>query len=221
MVAGSSVGVAVLIPTLGRPNKISAIVSNIIDTAPEATAYFIVEPDDPETVLAVDETDGANLIVNARCRTYAGAINTGLLQTSEPLLFVSADDFVYHANWLEPLVELSKTYGMVGSNDLHNSEVLRGEMATSFLVRRDYALTGCIDLPGLLLHEGYNHNFVDTEAVGYARSRGEFVHCAESHVEHLHPIWGKGTYDETYLKGSNLIQKDYTLYHNRKHLWGA
>lgn len=212
--------VAVLIPTLGRAHKVAGIVENLRTTAPAAVPYFIVESHDKDTINAVAVVDG-NLIVNDRVSTYAGAINCGLLNTYECLLYVSADDFVYRENWLDPLINLSRSYGVVGSNDLHNQDVKDGVMATSFLIRRDYAYTACVDAPGLMLHEGYTHNYVDTEVIGYARSRGEFISCASSEVEHMHPLWGLAPSDDTYAKGLKDHAADGALFQRRRTMWAG
>jgi glycosyltransferase involved in cell wall biosynthesis len=212
--------IAVIIPTLGRPNRVADIVSNLRETADNATPYFVIENHDTETAAAI-KTVGAAMIINKRAPSYAGAVNTALDETTEPLLYVAADDFYFYADWLQPLLDQTETYGMCGSNDLHNDQVKAGTLATSFLIRRDYAVNACIDEPGVMLHEGYTHNFVDAEVTGTARSRGEYVYCPNSIVEHKHYIWGLAEHDETYKKTTRHHDADFALFNSRKNLWGA
>jgi hypothetical protein len=219
-VDGNPKVIAVIIPTLGRPHKVQSIVTNLQETAPEVTPYFVIEPNDAVTAEAVADVHG-NTIINRRVASYAGAVNTALHETSEPYLYVSADDFEYHNEWLPPLLNEIDSFGICGSNDLHNKEVLAGTMATSFLIRRDYAVTACIDQPGIMLHEGYTHNFVDTEVIGTARSRNQFKHCSNSHVEHKHYLWGLAPHDDTYAKSVKQHEADWRTFNNRKVLWGG
>lgn len=213
--------VAVIVPTLWRPHRVAPLVANVEATASGAVVYFVAEPTDPETIRTVEEHPIARLVVNDRTANYAGAVNSAIEATSEPLLFVGADDLVFHDGWLEPLLELADRFGVVGTHDLGNPEVAAGEHATHFLVRRDYAVTGCVDAPGQLFHEGYSHNWCDRECIGTAKHRGEFAPCLESVVEHLHPIWGKGSIDDTYSKGFRQEPRDADLYRSRQHLWGG
>jgi glycosyltransferase involved in cell wall biosynthesis len=210
--------IAVVIPTLGRPHKVAEIVKNIQETAPNATPYFVIESHDTATAEAIQQA-GAQQIVNRRSASYAGAVNTALLETTEPYLFVSADDFYYHQGWLEPLLEQAKSFGLCASNDLHNQDVQNGTLATCFLITREYAQAACIDEPGVMLHEGYTHNFVDAEVSETAISRGQFVYCADSKVEHLHYLWGLATKDETYAKTVLHHAQDEALFNNRRTLW--
>jgi glycosyltransferase involved in cell wall biosynthesis len=210
--------IAVIIPTLGRPYKVAEIVKNLQETAPVATPYFVIESHDTETAKAIEQAN-AKKIINRRSKSYAGAVNTALLETSEPYLFVSADDFYYHEGWIEPLLEQAKFFGLCASNDLHNQDVQSGTLATCFLISREYAQNACIDEPGVMLHEGYSHNFVDAEVSETAISRGQFVYCPDSKVEHLHYLWGLSEKDETYAKTVLYHSEDQSLFNNRRSLW--
>lgn len=210
--------IAVIIPTLNRPHKVQDIVNNLKATSPQAVPYFVIEEHDSSTAEAV-KAAGAQKIINRRSPSYAGAVNTALHQTDEPHLFVSADDFFYHTNWLEPLLKNSKSYGLCASNDLHNPDVKAGRLATCFLITREYAETACIDEPGVMLHEGYTHNFVDTEISETAISRGQFVYCPDSIVEHKHYLWGLAPKDATYEKTLLHHSKDQALFYQRRKLW--
>lgn len=210
--------IAVLIPTLNRPHKIAELIQNLKETAPEATPYFIIEAHDTATAEAIEQA-GSNKIVNTRAASYAGAINTAIPLTKEPYLFIGGDDVIFHPGWLEPILELAKDFGFVGTNDLHNPDVLAQTHATHYLITREYAEQGAIDDPDGFLHEGYIHNYTDTEAVATAVKRGQWTPCLESKVEHKHWVWGLADTDATYDKGTTTNHIDAGLFNSRRHLW--
>lgn len=214
--------VAVLVPTLGRPDNMRRVHDDLyasVDPA-DVSLYFVVEERDVDSVEAGHDL-GVAVLWNQRSASYAGAINSALLWTDEPYLFIGADDLHFHEGWLPPLLAMAGEFGfgLVGTNDLYNRDVLNGTHATHFLVTREYALTGCVDEPGVLLHEGYSHNWVDTEVVATAISRAEFAPCLTSIVEHLHPLAGKAGTDATYEKGRDSEPLDAQHFAERRHLW--
>jgi hypothetical protein len=212
--------VAILIPTYHRAHKIAEVTCNALDSTDHANVYFIVEPDDHESITAVVGTVGANLILNRRKNNYAGAINTGVIDTDEPYVFAGADDLNFHQGWFEAAVALmKKPIEVVGTNDLGNPSVMRGEHATHYLVSRNYATQGVADREGIMLHEGYDHNWCDSEFIQTAKWRGRFAPCLESKVEHLHVAWGKARMDETYTKGFSNEGIDARLFQERSELW--
>lgn len=212
--------IAVIIPTLNRPHRVAEIVANLKHTAPEAVPYFVIESHDAATAEAADSV-GAAKIINKRSPSYAGAVNTAVKETKEPFLLMAADDLVFYEGWLPPLLELAKDFGFVGTNDLHNPDVLSGTHATHYLVTREYANLGTIDDSSILLHEGYIHNYTDTEAVATAKFRGQYTPCLESRIEHLHWVWGLAQHDQTYEKGTTTVGQDQQLFNSRAHLWSA
>ena len=212
--------VAVLIPTFHRAHRVADVTANVLDSTEHANVYFICERDDKETISQVVRTVGANLIVNRCHRNYAGAINTGVLETDEPYVFAGADDLNFHEGWFETaVVNMRGSIGVVGTNDLGNPAVMSGAHSTHSLVSREYAMNGVVDGQGIMLHEGYNHNWCDTEFIETAISRKAFAHCLASVVEHMHFAWGKAQMDETYRKGMSKESVDANLFREREHLW--
>jgi len=212
--------IAVLIPTLRRPDNIERVVNDLEPTVKrnQVEPIFIVEKDDAETIAAIEAIQ-RTYIINTRAPSYSGAINSAVEATTHAYLFMGADDLHFHTDWLPPLLEASKTYGLVGTNDLHNPEVLNGSHATHYLVTREYADRKTIDGHEPFLHEGYVHNYTDTEAVATAKYRGEYTPCLDSVVEHIHWVWGLAELDTTYIKGRDAVDRDHVLYNDRAHLW--
>lgn len=212
--------VAVLIPTYGRAHRIAQVTTNVLESTEHANVYFICEADDEATIEAVTFTVGANLIINERKRNYAGAINTGIHTTDEPYVFAGADDLNFHPGWYEKAhAKMRYPIRVVGTNDLHNPEVLSGAHATHYLVDRWYATNGCVDEPGMMLCEKYEHNWCDTEFIATATRRGYYTPCLEAVVEHQHWAWGKATIDATYEKGCRSEAQDRALFQERRQLW--
>lgn len=158
-----------------------------------------------------------------RAGDYARKINRGYLMSSEPFLFLGADDLDFRAGWLSAGLAAFEdpAIGVVGTQDLAPTERARsGEHATHFLVRRRYAdELGTIDEPGKILHESYPHEYVDDELVGTAKARGAWHFAGDSVVEHLHPSWGKAPTDALYRDQSRRMAIGRRIFERRRRLW--
>jgi hypothetical protein len=71
----------------------------------------------------------------------------------------------------------------------------------------------------VLLHEGYVHNWCDTEVIATATARGQFGMRLDSIVEHQHWVWGLAELDATYVKGRDSEAADAIRFRERRHLW--
>lgn len=209
-----------LIPVLGRPQNAQPLVDSIeANTKVPHRITFLVSPDDADEISAIYKT-GKPYIRSPDPR-YAPKINLGAKLTKGEFVFLGADDLRFHPGWDVAALAAYEDTGkpVIGTNDLGNATVMAGKHATHSLVHRSYVEQGTADEPGVLLHEGYQHNWVDTEFVGTAQKRGVFVFASESHVEHLHPFWHKGTDDAIYEKGRQHYRVDRRLYQKRRRLW--
>lgn len=171
---------------------------------------------------------------NTRKACYAGALNSGYWSVDvEPdvsgfsYVFAAADDLHFSDGWDEPALATfvaQPQIRVVGTNDLHNPYVLAGEHATAYLIDRRYIdlRGGVVDEPAGIVHcEKYNHNYADTEFIETAKVRGVFAPCLESVVEHLHPVWGCGDWDEGYRRSQQGMARDGEMFAHRQHLWAA
>jgi len=84
-------------------------------------------------------------------------------------------------------------------------------------IRRDYVdvIGASMDGPEVVCHEGYRHWYVDNEIVERARRRGEWAPCLAAHVEHRHPLFGKGKIDDVYVIGQAAQETDRALWLSR------
>lgn len=212
--------VAILVPMLHRAHRVAPLLESIGATAPGARVVFVCSPGDDVVLAAV--ADHEHVIVDGPFPgDYARKINAGYRHTTEPLLLTAADDLLFHQGWLEAAeAQLVDGVGVVGTNDMGHKRVMRGEHSTHSVVTRDYVdRFGTIDERGVVLHEGYPHEFVDDEFVQTAMARNAWAFAADSRVEHLHPSWGKAPTDELYDQQAARMRQGRKVFERRRRLW--
>lgn len=218
--------IAIIVPVLGRPEKAAPLVENIRAATRdvEAGIYFVCSPSDADEIRACKATGATVLVVNWEPGPgdYARKINYGYRATGEPWIFTGADDLIFHPRWATAAFTAGLGAHVIGTNDLHNPRVVAGMHSTHTLVARSYANEcGTVDGPGLIYHEGYDHQFCDDEMVRTAQWRGAWAFAREAHVEHLHPHFGGAEMDATYRKALAATLADSRLFQSRCHLWGG
>lgn len=146
-------------------------------------------------------------------------VNAGYRATSTPWIKVVGDDVRFRPGWLDQSQLVARLYGakVVGSNDLANPRVMRGEHATHWMIARDYVeeVGASWDGPGVVCHEGYRHWFVDDEIVTAAKQRGVFQAALGALVEHVHPMTGKVLSDAVYERNDKYSAQDRDLFRKR------
>jgi hypothetical protein len=214
------VDLVVIVPMLGRAHRVEPLLESIHGTC-EARVLFAVSPGDVEVHEAIDRAHSERITVPRReAGDYARKIQAGIDASSEPFIFTGADDLRFHPGWYEAArSKMTDRVGVVGTNDLSNPRVMRGEHATHFLIARWYVALGTVDQPGVLMHDGYVHEYVDDELVGTARKRGAWAFAADSVVEHLHPMAGKAPMDDLYAAQARRMRASRGLHRRRRKLW--
>ena len=217
----SPADLTILVPVLHRPWRVERLLSSITSTTPEAEVLFLCTVGDRAQIAAVEATSAPHIDVGWRPGDYARKIQAGYEATNRPLLFLGADDLLFHPGWFPAAAKkLTTGIGVVGTNDLTNPRVMSGKHATHSLVTRAYVDEfGTIDEPGKVLHEGYVHEFVDDELVGTAKRRGAWAFATDAQVEHLHPMAGKAPMDELYAAQASRMAASRDLYRRRCRLW--
>ncbi|WP_211349486.1 glycosyltransferase family A protein [Micromonospora pisi] len=213
---------AILVPMLGRPHRVAPLLESIAATTPGAEVLFVVSPDDVAVHAEIDAAGRRRVTVPWRgCGDYQRKINFGIRATTAPLLFTAADDLRFHPGWLNAAHKrLAAGIGVVGTNDLANKRVLRGDHATHMLVTREYVTEyGTIDEPGKFLHEGYPHEWCDDEAVATAKHRKAWAFARDAVVEHLHPTVGKAPMDPLYAQQGHRMAAGRSIFNRRRRLW--
>jgi hypothetical protein len=164
---------------------------------------------------------------NAGPGDYAKKINRGTQREGRQdceWVFMAADDITFEPRWDTTALKVARDkYDVVATNDMANAYVRRGQFGTHCLIRRRYIteMGGTADNePGVVLWEGYDHNFVDRELSHVAQARGRFVFARHSIVRHRHPLWRTAPDDPTYRKALKNFRADQKLFLSRAHLWG-
>jgi GT2 family glycosyltransferase len=219
--------VAVIVPVLNRPHRVTPLLASLAGTK-GCDALFVASPRDDDEIRAIKAAGVADEFLTVATwepgpGDYARKINGGAqaaMKRGYDWLFTGADDLTFHPGWLDAAIRAHEEHGgrFVGTNDMWNPSVRNGRHSTHSLIRMDYiAELGCsFDGPGIVYHDGYDHQCVDNEAVFVAKQRGEFVHAADSFVEHLHPFAKKGKMDATYEKALARGRDDIRLFRDRQ-----
>lgn len=220
----TAAAIVALVPVLRRPARAAPLVESFAAaTTPPYRVVFVCSPGDQAEIEAVRATD-ATLIVapfEVGPGDWARKVNLGYRSTTEPLMLLCGDDIAPRPGWADEVRRAAALgWGVIGTNDLGNPQVMAGATSTHPVVARWYAdQHGTIDGPGRVVDEGYRHNFVDDELVGTARVRGAWCFCANAVVEHLHPSWGKAQFDEIYTLGRSGFEVDRARFWKRRDLW--
>lgn len=217
----SSADVAILVPLLQRPWRVAPLLESIAAATDNYEVVLACTPGDTATIAAVEAAGHEPLLVAKQPRgDYARKIQAGIDATTTPFVFTAADDLRFHPGWFQAArAVMSDTVGVVGTNDLCNARVMRGEHGTHFLIARWYCDLGTIDGDPHLFHHGYVHEFVDDELVGTAKKRGAWGFAPDAVVEHLHPMAGKAPLDDLYAAQRARMGRSKALYLRRRRLW--
>jgi hypothetical protein len=212
----------ILIPVLGRPQNVQPLVDSIVESTKGAyRIIFVCSPSDQEEIYFCRLTAYDTWIApfESGPGDFAKKINWAYEQTTSSWIFQGADDIRFSPGWdTEALKVVSRGRSVIGTNDLKNPGVKRGQHSTHTLFSRAYIDkygSGTIDGRGKIFHEGYDHQFTDNEFCQVAMRRGEWAFAKKAVVEHLHPYWGTAPWDETYQKAVRNGLADQDLFNQR------
>jgi len=210
---------AVIVPVMNRPENAEPFMRSLRASTGLAKVYAVVDGEDQETITAWTQQAGASVIQQTTdLVTFAKKVNAGYEMTTEPWLFIVGDDVRFQRGWLDHAQHAARQGAkVVGTNDLGNPRVMRGEHGTHLLISREYVDEhgASWDGPKVVCHEGYRHWFVDDEIVTVAKQRGVWTSAPGSVVEHLHPAWGKAENDPVYELGQSHSKQDYARFRQR------
>jgi glycosyltransferase involved in cell wall biosynthesis len=226
VVKESSVSISVLVPVLGRPANAAKVAASL-----EAASgfrhelLFICTEGDSKQIEACRATErGVLEVAWPPERDYGRKMNAGYRLAQCDWLLLGSDDITFEPGWDAELLRVAAETGkrVVGSNDKANRTVQQGVFSTHTLVARSYVedLGGCLEGPGHLVSEAYDHNFVDRELAALAQARGEWAFAPNAVIRHHHPAFGGAQQDATYEKGRNTFFGDQMLFWERAEQWG-
>lgn len=212
--------IAILIPTVGRPDRVKKIVKMIkANTQTPHTIYMITEPEDQATIDQIRETT-AKLVLNKAPHTYVAAINLGYKLSTEEHIFCGSDDIEFTEGWdikMLKVFQANPEIGFVGAWDSWKI-TQTGKHASHFMVSRSYIqeFGGVEDEKNTIYSSQYQHFNCDIETEQVAMKRGKFQ-MSDAVIEHHHFIVNKRVeYDQTYSKEQSKINRDTRTYNQRR-----
>ena len=214
----------ILVPVLGRPQNALPLVESIVqNTIVDYSVVFLCSRGDVKQISACKQTGARIIIIEGGRSEYPRKMNVGFRKTDREFCLLGADDIEFETGWdtLALAVAEETWAGVIGTNDCFNAHVQRGEFSTHPLVSRRYVTEkgASFDGPGVLCHEGYDHNYTDLEISKLAQARDEWAFCPESRICHRHPGFIGPARDETYQKGFRQFKRDRQLFLKREKLW--
>lgn len=204
---------AVLCPSRHRPHLLQPLVENLRDTAPDAALYFAVCDD--ESLRALNDA-GVTVWMTPEGWSMVQRLQFLYDNTTEPYVYGAQDDSSFPRGWWQPaLARAVETDGVVVLGDSHNPN------GTTALVSRRYIDTigGAWGQPGRVLHDGYVHNYAETELFDVAAAHGRLTFLPDIVVEHRHHSYGLAANDDTYTMATAALEADRALYEQRRARW--
>lgn len=217
----------IFIPVLGRPDNAEPVAASAAkNTRFPYRLLFICSDGDAQQISACFDTQEDVMVMDhpAGRSDYPKKMNAAYRASAGEWMLMGSDDITFEPGWdgMALSVAAQKQASVVATNDLANAQVKSGRFGTHSLVSRNYVNDqgGSMDGPGVLIHEGYDHNFCDRELCHVAQWRGVYSFAKRSHIRHRHPIFGGAQMDETYEKGRANFAEDQRLFYERSKLWG-
>lgn len=207
--------IAVLIPTLGRAERLAGLVDNVhAVTVAEHRVYLIMERDDFASIGAAKSLDAISVV--GEYGSCAAAVNEGYRVSVEPFFAVANDDVRFHDGWdVAALAHFNDRVQIVGLNDGS------GDCKCFSIARRRYIEqhSGVFDRPNTVYHT-YRSQCPDTEFAFYAQLRGVWADAPDAVLQHEHWRFGKADPDHpNYVKARQSTDSDLAVYAERRAQW--
>lgn len=191
--------VSIVIPSLGRPEKLQRLLDSIKKNANYPNYEVIVELDSFENRQGAPKT-----------------LKKGVERSNGEMIMFLGNDCICKPNFL--IQAIIKSYqafgdehdGLVGLNDCY----WHGELATHWLASKKLLPY----LGGEFFHTGYGHTGCDNELTSMCKKIGKYIWAEHSIVYHDHPVQtGFKNEDEGYKIAYDLkrMEKDEKLLHKR------
>jgi hypothetical protein len=197
--------ISILVPTRGRPDGVRRLVTSARETADGVPQFvFYVDDDDPASQEVVVELEcdlvvGPRIVLSEmwnRCWEYA----------TFDVAMHCGDDIVFRSNaWDTHVVEAFDRYpdriALVHGRDGFQHPT-RGVATHSFLHRN------WVETLGYFVPPYFSSDYNDTWLTELAETVGRRVYVEEIFTEHMHPIAGKGEWDQTHRERLVRHQRD-------------
>jgi glycosyltransferase involved in cell wall biosynthesis len=214
--------IAVIVPVYKRPHRVQPLLESFHASRPNAHLLFVASPEDKEERAALKGIPHLVMEQRRRCGDWAAKVNLGYRSTTEPWIVACGDDVNFHPRWDRRILLCHTKTGarVIGTSDMNPRADEAGIYSPHPAIHRSYAdELGTVDQQGLIMHEGYDHNYPDRELAATAIHRGEWAFCRRAVLEHLHPAFSKTKPDATYRLGMRQFGRDGRLFRQRSRLW--
>ena len=205
-----------VLPTRGRPEKLTACLESLKATAPGVRVLLVVDIDDEPTLAVIEAFDGKLPIEPLIVTTGFSAAekwNIGAKNVRTNTIVFAADDLIFHEGWAEKTTLALKSFpdgsALVGFDELAGSPHPLHFAVTRKLLDE---VNG-----GRLVVPHYVSWYMDTELCDKARMHARYLANCGAVVEHRHPMHGTAPIDPLHRAGFLKNQhRDRFVYESRK-----
>lgn len=204
--------ITVLLPSRGRPHRVRAVAESFQETkALEDTklVWVLSEDDSVQAYFATDFIDEW-IVLDKEYNCLTKKLNAAALieaQYADILGFVADDNIFGTDGWDIRIRDTLQTAGLAYGNDLYQGQGL----PTSVFITSDIVRAlGWFALPTS------DHMYLDNAWKTLGEGLGRLTYLPDVIIEHLHPVVGKGGWDETYSLSntSERLTKDREAFEN-------
>ncbi len=212
-------GLAVIVPTRGRPHAVAEMVAAWEETGATAALVFGVDLDDPElagyqaAVEALDDEHDVELVMGPRLRMIGtlNAIARDLAPRYDALGFMGDDHRPRTPRWDESFAEVLADRPRIAYGD---DGYQHDAMATAVFMSSDI-----VTALGYMAPPELTHLRADVVWCEWGAAIGRLTYLPEVLIEHMHPWAGKGEWDAGYGEANSqtMVHADAHGYFAYKH----
>lgn len=188
----------VLIPTRERPELMLRNAKSVLETASNPANVSIhvgIDHDDPkiEKYIKICAEHDLHLMIHGGSGSVPACVNWMCKNTTGDIVVLSTDDMLFETRgWDDMLVKIfsDHPYVMVSPNLGRGRKKLEAPICT-----RKW-----IETAGSMLGEGFEHFCADEWTEKVATQAGMLEYHMEIVLQHLHPKYGHGAWDDVYLR---------------------
>lgn len=199
--------IAILIPTMGRSDRMEKIIENVASTSSHSRVYFVISPDDKESL---DEVERIGASYFCTPGTYVHCINFATRETVEEFVLCGADDIEFMPGWEKELLEMADKNPekmIFGGTD--SWKISKTMLHISHpMVRRNYIKVD-------LYYPGYAHYMCDIELIQRGLGEDVVMIADKTLIEHHHAV-KENKEDSTSEHVSKVTAADRFVYERRK-----
>jgi len=195
LLKGAKLSLVVLCPTRGRPQVVPEVLASFDATKglADTELIFVIDTDDPSyydyynvpnvRVIEVSKDEGGNMVkaLNVAASHLIGDTDATILG------FIGDDHRFRTNNWDGLIAEAAGNGGIVYANDLSQGANLPTQV---FISKNIVSALGYFGLPTC------KHLYIDNAWKTLGEGAGCLVYLPDVIIEHMHPYFGKGEWDE-------------------------